>query len=109
MTPDALIACAIAAAAAAPPAMMSSFGSIPPAEYNSRLATWVSGSCFFVTAVAGITRKDRTRDSRYSAFMQFTGSTANTLLAGKYDAANAAANNVTGTAAKVTGSIGATP
>ncbi len=45
----------------------------------------------------------------YSALMHFTGSTANTLLAGKYDAANAAASKVTGTAAKVTGSMGATP
>ena len=41
--------------------------------------------------------------------MHLTGSTADALLAGRYDAASVATNSVTGTAANVIGSIGDTP
>jgi hypothetical protein len=44
---------------------------------------WVTQNCFFVSAGAGITRRNRTKARRHSAFMHFTGSTADTLLAGR--------------------------
>src|SRR5581483_3302938 len=45
----------------------------------------------------------------YSALIHFTASTADALLAGRYDAASVAINNVKGTAVNVIGSMGATP